>query len=228
MQILLAIGFDGSRRLMSIKHLRLPGLEPGGPGGLSGTVVNRKASRWLASLGVSLDMKGEEETFPPIHLTTNPSRRLPPVQAFGRPTWRRDLDTAPKCLDAPSSKDLMRLGFQNRSEARLFTSRPSLTISGIRIQMPASAARRTVHLRVFAERRKRGERRVGRNGPDEHPSQSISKRFKDGTATIKCFAAKPCTIEAKTWLTKPGESAKAQVAASPPTDRGGNASVSAR
>ena len=197
-------------------------------GGLSGTVVNREGKPLTGVSLVVARMKGKEETFPPIH--HDESRVDGSFLYRGLPVGDYlvgvNLDTAPN-VDTPYPKTYAP-GVPNRSEARLFHLGPSQTISGIRIQMPPRLRGRTIHLRVIWPNGENVGKGASAETDDEQSNLIDFEGLSEvGTATIKCFAAKPCTIEAKTWLTKPGESEKAQVAASPPHRiEAGNAPVS--
>jgi hypothetical protein len=202
-------------------------LSMGSTGALSGAVKD-ESGRPLA--GVELDlarMRGSEETFPSMpHVTSKAggSFRYEDLPG-GDYLIGVNLDSQPN-VDTPYARTYAP-GVSDRGQAQVFHLVPGQKLSNIRIQLAPRLRLRTIHVQVrWPDGSSVGEG-VSVTADDTKDSiTDIEETKKDGSASVQCFAAKGCMIEAKNWITTPGQGAIPQLAASLPSRvEAGNASL---
>ncbi|MGA9673622.1 MAG: carboxypeptidase-like regulatory domain-containing protein, partial [Terracidiphilus sp.] len=184
-------------------------------GVLSGTVVD-KSGRPVPGLELEIaQMRGTEETFPSIDHETTRANGSFRYQGFpaGDYLIGVNLESQPNA-DTPYARTYAP-GVSDRAQAQLIHLAPGQKFSGIRIQLPPRLRLRAVHVRVqWPDGRSVGQGVSVVTDETENGVTDIEETKKDGSASAQCFAAKNCRIEAKMWLTKPGDSATPQLAAS--------------
>jgi len=192
-------------------------LSMGAASALSGTVTD-KSGRPLA--GIELDlarMRGSEETFPSM-----PHQRTKAGGIFryedlpgGDYLIGVNLDSQPN-VDTPYARTYAP-GVSDGAQAQVVHLAPGQKFSHIRLQLGSRLRLRTVHVHVrWPDGRSVGQG-VSVTADDTKESiTDIEETRKDGSASVQCFAAKGCVIEAKRWLTTPGQGTTPQLAASLP------------
>jgi hypothetical protein len=101
-------------------------------------------------------------------------------------------------------------------------------LAGIRLQLPARMQMRTVHVQVkWPDDRTVGPGASVTTDESEDGVTDFEETKEDGSASVRCFAANRCTVEASMWLTKLSENATPQRAMSLPRQiEAGDAPVS--
>jgi hypothetical protein len=184
-------------------------------GGISGTVLENDGK---PAVGVELDIArihAKKEIIPSIpreKTENNGFFRYQDLPA-GDYLIGINLNSQPN-VDRPYAR-IYAPGVSDRDRAQVIHLAPGQKVSGIRMQLAPRLRLRTVHVQVLWP--------DGRNvGPDvsvvtdesETGVIDFENTKDDGTASVQCFVASSCIVEAKKWLTRPGEDAKPQVAAS--------------
>lgn len=192
-------------------------LRMGASGVLSGMVADKNGK---PVVGVEVDlalMRGKEETFPPIHHESshaNGSFRYEDLPE-GDYLIGVNLESQPD-VDAPYAPTYAP-GVSDRQQAQVIHLAAGQKLSGIRLQLPPRMRLRTVHVQVkWPDGRSAGSDVSIETDERQTSMIDFEDTKTDGSALVRCFAAKGCTIQAKKWLTKPGEDAKPQIAASLP------------
>ena len=192
-------------------------LRMGAAGVLSGIVVD-KNGRPVG--GVKLDlaqMLGKEESFPPIHhesTRADGSFRYADIPE-GDYLIGVNLESQPD-VDTPYAPTFAP-GVADRDRARILHLAPGQKLSGIRLHLPARMRLRTVHVQVkWPDGRSAGPGVSVESDENKTNMTDFEDTKADGSASVQCFAAKGCTIQAGKWVTKPGEDAKPEIAASLP------------
>jgi len=190
-------------------------LSMGSAGALSGTVVDKRGK---PVAGLELDiaqMRGAEQTFPSIgHETTkaNGAFRYQDLPA-GDYLIGVNLDSEPN-VDRPYAQTYAP-GVADRAHAQLIHLDPNQKLSRIRLEMPPRLRERTVHVQVkWPDGRSAGARVSVVTDETRDGVTDIEETKADGSAVVRCFAARDCQVEAKLWLTWPGQSSAPEVAAS--------------
>jgi len=195
-------------------------------GVLSGTVIDRNGK---PVAGVELDLlglRGNEEIF--IHHETTTGRGVFRYEQMpaGDYLIGVNLSSQPN-VDTPYPRTYAP-GVSDRSQAQILHLAPGQKFSHIQIQLAPRLHFHTVHVQVKWP----DGQSVGRGvsiTTDETTDgvTDIEETKEDGSASVRCFSAKGCVVEARKWLSTPGQSATPQVAASLPTQiEAGDASLS--
>jgi hypothetical protein len=201
-------------------YLRLP---MDSPGVLSGTVVEKGHGKPVAGLELDiLRLRGTEATIPDNigHETTgtNGFYRYKDLPAgdylIGVNLWSEpNVDTPYARTYAP--------GVPDRDQAHVIHLAAGQKLSGIRLQLPPRLRFRTVHVQVkWPDGSSVGHGVSVTTDESESGVTDIEETKQDGSVSVQCFAARSCTIEAKKWLTKPGEDTTPQITASLPEQIG--------
>jgi hypothetical protein len=187
-------------------------------GAVSGTVVGDSGG---PAAGVEIDiarMRGTEETFPSIPRATTTKRGL--FRYDGLPAGDYligvNIESKPNA-DRPYVR-IYAPGVSDRGGAQLIHLEPGQKISGIRMQLAPRLRLRTVHVNVrWPDGRSAGPGVAVTTNESESGDTDFKTTKKDGSASVRCFVAQGCTIEAWNWLATPGESAPPRRAVSLPT-----------
>ena len=198
-------------------------------GVLSGTVVRADDGKPVPGLELDvLRLRGTDETIPGIeHEKTgaNGSFHYEGIPAgdylIGVNLWSRpNVDTpyAPTYLP----------GVSDRDRAQVIHLAAGQKLSGFRLKVPTRLRLRTVRVQVqWPDGSSVGQGVSVTTYESENSVTDFEETKADGSTSVQCFAAKGCLIEAKKWLTKPGEEAAPQLAASLPKQvEAGDAPVS--
>jgi hypothetical protein len=195
-------------------------------GALSGTVVD-ESGKPVAGLELDLlGLHGSEEEF--IHHETTSARGA--FHYKGMPAGNYligiNLSSQPN-VDTPYARTYAP-GVSDRGQAQIIHLAPGQKLSNIRIQLSPRLRLRTVHVHVKWPAGRSVGRGVWVTTDDTREGiTDIEETKADGSASVQCFVAKGCVIEAKKWLTTLGQSAAPQVAASLPKQiEAGDTSIS--
>lgn len=202
-------------------------LSMGASGALSGTVIDENGK---PVGGVELDLlrlRGGQEVFL-NHETTNARGAF--RSSAGMPAGDYligvNLSSQPN-VDTPYARTYAP-GVSDRSQAQIIHLAPGQKLSHIRIQLAPRLHFHTVHVQVkWSDGRSVGQGVSVVTDDTEDGVTDFETTKEDGSASVQCFVAKSCVVEAKKWLTRRGQSSAPQVAASLPKQiEAGDAPVS--
>jgi hypothetical protein len=192
-------------------------LSMGAEGILSGTVVD-KSGRPVTKLELEISqIRGTEETFPFIgHVTTRANGSFPYEDLpAGDYLIGVNLESQPG-VDTPYARTYAP-GVSDRAQAQLIHLAPGQKVTGLRIQLPPRLRQRAVHVQVqWPDGRSAGPGVSVVTDETKDGVTDFENTKEDGSTVIQCFAANSCRVEAMMWLTRTGDGAKPQVAASLP------------
>jgi len=187
----------------------------GASGAFSGTVTD-ESGKAVPRLELDLlGLLGSEERF--IRHETTTARGVFRYEAMPAGDYLIGVNlSSPPNVDTPYARTYAP-GVPDRAHAQILHLAPGQKLSNIRIQIPPRLHFRTVHVQVkWTDGRSAGRGVSVTTDETTDGVTDIETTKRDGSASVRCFAAKSCVIEAKKWLTVPGQSATPQVAASLP------------
>jgi hypothetical protein len=198
----------------------------GASGVLSGMAID-KSGKPIA--GVELDLlglRGSEWIF--THHETTTARGV--FRYVGMPAGDYligvNLSSQPN-VDTPYPRTYAP-GVSDRAQAQILHLAPGQKLSHIRIHLAPRLRFHTVHVQVmWPDGRSVGKGVSVMTDDTEDGVTDFETTKGDGSASVQCFVTKSCVIEAKKWLTGPGQDTVPQLAASLPKQiEAGDASLS--